>query len=203
MSRFQFVADHQSTYSVKRLCQVLEIARSSFYKWLAAAPARAARLADDEALAARIRAVHDANRACGAPRITADLNYGASEGERVNHKRVARVMRERAIVGLRLRRRVRTTVPDPHAQLVPDLLERDFTATEPNTPGHTPVCVEPLRAVGGSSCTSQHGGKPFCCFAGVLVVARWLQHAQHGPGQVSVRTVFTRRLQIRPASFLR
>ncbi len=132
MSRFQFVADHQSTYSVKRLCQVLGIARSSFHKWVAAAPARAARAADDEALAARIRAVHDVDRACGAPRITAELNDGASDSERVNHKRVARVMRERAIVGLRLRRRVRTTVPDPHAPLVPDLLERDFTTDEPN-----------------------------------------------------------------------
>lgn len=111
---------------------MIGIARSSFDKWLAAAPARAARLADDEALAARIRAVHDQDRACGAPRITAELNDGAEPAARVNHKRVARVMRERSIVGVRLRRRVRTTVPDPDAQLVPDLLERDFTATEPN-----------------------------------------------------------------------
>lgn len=132
MSRFQFVADHRDAFGVKRLCQVLGIARSSFYQWQAAAPARAARLAADEALAARIRVVHDADRACGAPRITAELNDGAGADERVNHKRVARIMRERAIAGIRLRRRVRTTVPDPDAQVVPDLLERDFTACEPN-----------------------------------------------------------------------
>ena len=35
MSRFQFGADHQSTFEVKRLCQVVQVARSSFYKWLA------------------------------------------------------------------------------------------------------------------------------------------------------------------------
>jgi hypothetical protein len=35
VSRFQFVADHQTTFEVKRLCQVVQIARSSFYKWLA------------------------------------------------------------------------------------------------------------------------------------------------------------------------
>ena len=29
MNRFQFVADHQTTYQVKRLCQVLELSRSS------------------------------------------------------------------------------------------------------------------------------------------------------------------------------
>ncbi|WP_203676597.1 IS3 family transposase [Cellulomonas phragmiteti] len=133
VSRFQFVAEHQSTYGVKRLCQVIGVARSSFYKWLAAAPARAARAADDQALASRIRAVHVQDRACGAPRITVELNDGADPDERVNHKRVARVMREHAIAGIRLRRRVRTTVPAPQAPLVPDLLERDFTATEPNT----------------------------------------------------------------------
>jgi transposase InsO family protein len=50
----------------------------------------------------------------------------------VNHKRVARVMRQAQIAGLRLRRRVRTTVPEPADQRVPDLINRDFTASAPN-----------------------------------------------------------------------
>ncbi|GAA1845201.1 hypothetical protein GCM10009736_08980 [Actinomadura bangladeshensis] len=33
MNRFQFVEDHRDAYGVKRLCRVLEIARSSFYRW--------------------------------------------------------------------------------------------------------------------------------------------------------------------------
>ena len=41
-------------------------------------------------------------------------------------------MRQEQIAGLRLRRRVRTTIPDPAEQTVPDLLKRDFTAEEPN-----------------------------------------------------------------------
>ena len=71
-------------------------------------------------------------RTYGAPRITAELNDGAPAAARVNHKRVARVMREHGIAGLRLRRRVRTTVPEPADQKVPDLLRRDFTADAPN-----------------------------------------------------------------------
>ncbi|SPF04033.1 hypothetical protein SMA5143A_4830 [Streptomyces sp. MA5143a] len=31
-SRFQFVEDHHHAWGVKRLCQVLGVARSSFYK---------------------------------------------------------------------------------------------------------------------------------------------------------------------------
>lgn len=133
MSRFQFVADHQSTFEVKRLCQVVGVARSSFYAWVAAGPARAARAEADADLAQRIARVHAADKALGAPRITAELNDGAPASERVNHKRVARVMREHAIAGIRLRRKVRTTIPDQAAAKVPDLLGRDFTATAPNT----------------------------------------------------------------------
>lgn len=39
MSGFQFVADHQRRYGVKRLCQVLQIARSSYYHWRQGEPA--------------------------------------------------------------------------------------------------------------------------------------------------------------------
>jgi transposase InsO family protein len=132
VTRFQFVADHRDAFEVKRLCEIVDVARSSFYAWLAAAPARAVRASADAALAQRIRAIHDTDRAQGVPRITAELNDGAPADGRVNHKRVARVMRQEQIAGLRLRRRVRTTVPDPAEQTVPDLLGRDFTAPEPN-----------------------------------------------------------------------
>lgn len=50
MSRVQFVADHRDTFEVKWLCEVVEIARSSFYAWLAAAEGRAARQGADQAL---------------------------------------------------------------------------------------------------------------------------------------------------------
>ncbi|WP_200259843.1 IS3 family transposase [Streptomyces sp. HSG2] len=131
VNRFQFVCDHQRRYGVKRLCQVLGIARSSFYYWRRTAPDRAARRAADAQLAARIQTVHrESDGTYGVPRITAELR---EDGERVNHKRVARLMRTAGIAGTRLRRRHRTTVPDPAAAKAPDLIGRDFTATEPNT----------------------------------------------------------------------
>jgi transposase InsO family protein len=42
-------------------------------------------------------------------------------------------MRKFNIVGLHLRKKVRTTIPEPAATPVPDLLRRDFTAIAPNT----------------------------------------------------------------------
>jgi len=136
VSRFQFVADHRHAFEVKRLCQSVEVSRSSFYAWETAAPGRAERAAADAALAEQIKAVQDpkqgGDRAYGAPRVTAELNDGVTLQDRVNHKRVARVMRSHHLPGLRLRRRVRTTVPEPANAKAQDLVKRDFTAPAPN-----------------------------------------------------------------------
>jgi len=132
VSRFQFVADHAATYEVKRLCELLEVQRSSYYAWLQAAPTRAERAAADADLAVRIRILHEADNTLGAPRVTAELNDGVEPDQRVNHKRVARVMRCEHIAGYVKKRKVVTTRPEPSREDVPDLLQRDFTAEAPN-----------------------------------------------------------------------
>lgn len=83
----------------------------------------------DAELAERIAKIHkDSDGTYGVPRVTAELR---DAGAAVNHKRVQRIMRRSGIVGVHLRTKVRTTVPEPSA--VPDLLQRDFTAARPNT----------------------------------------------------------------------
>lgn len=131
VNRCQFVADHQRRYGVKRLCQILGVARSSFYHWVKTAPARAAREAADARLAGQIRSIHtDSWGTYGAPRVTAELREGGMD---VNRKKVARVMRKFGIAGLRLRRRHKTTVADQSTAKAPDLLMRGFTAEAVNT----------------------------------------------------------------------
>ncbi|MFE9420602.1 IS3 family transposase [Streptomyces griseofuscus] len=113
---------------MKRLCTILNITHSSFYYWRRTAEDRAARQAADARLAARIRAVHrESDGTYGVPRIIAELR---DDGERINHKRIARVMRSIGLAGVRLRRRHRTTVAYPAAAKAPDLISRDFTAQE-------------------------------------------------------------------------
>jgi transposase InsO family protein len=48
------------------------------------------------------------------------------------------------IRGMHLRRKVHTTVPEPQAAPVPDLLQRDFTANEPNTKYVGDITYPPL-----------------------------------------------------------
>lgn len=64
--------------------------------------------------------------------MTAELNDGVPAGQRVNHKRVARVMREHHLARTRLRRRVKTTIADQSGRRFPDMIGRDFSADAPN-----------------------------------------------------------------------
>jgi putative transposase len=53
-------------------------------------------------------------------------------GIRVGRKRIARLMRSAAIVGVTRRRWIRTTVRDPRARPAPDRVRRCFAAHGPN-----------------------------------------------------------------------
>jgi hypothetical protein len=50
VSRFQFVADHLDAYGVKRLCMLLSVSRSGFYRWRQTVSARARREHTDQVL---------------------------------------------------------------------------------------------------------------------------------------------------------
>ncbi|MER5347482.1 IS3 family transposase [Streptomyces mirabilis] len=121
--RWDFVSAHAEVFGVQRLCRVLQVSRSGYYRWLAGAEARDARRAEDQTLVAGIREIHTEHREnYGALRVHAEVR---GFGHTVNRKRVARLMRENGIVGRHLRGKKRTTVPDPVAPPAPD---RYFTA---------------------------------------------------------------------------
>lgn len=132
MIRFRFVDDAKETYSVKRLCQVLKLNRSSYYKWKNSALIRKKRLISDAILGARVKTVFTNERGCyGAKRITAELKDQEGHAP-VNHKRVARVMRSLKLFGYTKKRKVTTTVSDQKKPVFPDLVGRRFTADKPN-----------------------------------------------------------------------
>ena len=78
--------DRRVRDGVIRRAIVLGVSPSGFYAWCR--PGRSAREESDEALSARVRAIHQRSRGTyGAPRIRAEL---AAEGTPVSRKRVAR-----------------------------------------------------------------------------------------------------------------
>ncbi|MFI2207526.1 IS3 family transposase [Streptomyces sp. NPDC020192] len=135
--RYAFIDAEKATetnpgvHSVALMCRVLGMSRSGYYAYLADRPAAEERARQVAELVAEIRHIHDVSRrAYGAPRITAVLRRN---GHQVNHKRVERLMRECGISGITRRRRRGLTRADRKAAPSPDLVGRDFTATEPGT----------------------------------------------------------------------
>ena len=133
--RYRFISAPAGQYKVKRLCRVLGVGRSGYHAWVKAGPTRAAREVADAQLAGQILSAHAESRGTyGVRRIHAELaerREQAGQGP-VNRKRIERVMREHRIVGRHRRRRVVTTVPDPAAAHIPDLVRRDFAASRPD-----------------------------------------------------------------------
>jgi putative transposase len=126
--KFAFISEEKVAFPVAILCRVLVVSSSGYYA-SQGRPASRRRCRDKE-LAERVAAVHVASkRRYGSPRVHAELT---ATGHCVGRKRVARLMRENALVA-RTRRRFRTTTDSKHSfPIAPNVLERDFTALGPD-----------------------------------------------------------------------
>jgi transposase InsO family protein len=106
-------------------CTVAGVSTTTFYGWLAAARRGPSPRELDEAYL--VNQIHDAHRAShgayGAPRITPVLRR---TGQRINHKRVERLMRVHGIAGVFKPATVRTTIPAEENPPIPDLIGRNF-----------------------------------------------------------------------------
>jgi transposase InsO family protein len=115
-------AEQVAAHSVLRACELLEVSRAAFYQFLDTTPS--ARAASDGELTEKITAIHTESKGTyGSPRVHAALRrQGVSCGKR----RVARIMRTAGLEGRCKKRWRTTTVPDPAAERVRDLIQRRF-----------------------------------------------------------------------------
>jgi putative transposase len=120
----------KATYTVSRMCGLLEVSRSGFYKWRKSrdggrSPSRQRRAELD----ARVADFHQASDGVyGAPRILADLR---AAGTRVSRKTVAASLRRQHLAGICPRRFApATTVVDLDAPVPKDLVRRRFDTGE-------------------------------------------------------------------------
>jgi transposase InsO family protein len=127
--RYQFIAEHRHEYAMTLMCRVLEVSVSGYYAWCKRPASHHSR--EDAQLAEQVRTVFQANRRVyGSPRVHAELQ---AQGIKCARKRVARLMREQELFAQRPRHRTVTTKSEPDAQVAPNLLQRDFSANQPNT----------------------------------------------------------------------
>jgi putative transposase len=126
--RFAFVHGEKAHYAVRRLCRVLQVTPSGYYAWLHRGPSAHQR--DTDRLKVRIRGIHTASRGTyGSPRISEQLKQ---DGFPVGRARVARLLQDMGLIGLPVKRFQRTTDSDHQRPVAPNVLNRDFDATQPN-----------------------------------------------------------------------
>jgi len=128
MSRYRFIEAEKHQHAVSLLCRVLEVSRAAYYRWKS--QPLSTRAVANLVLLEKIRNAHvGSDGKYGSPRICAELQ---DQGVRVSRGRIARLMAASGIVGVRGRRRIRTTIPAKKPAPFADLVKRRFKAASPN-----------------------------------------------------------------------
>lgn len=124
----KYIDEHRELYGVEPICEVLQVAPSTFYA--AASRPPSARQLGDERLKVDIVRVHKQNfNVYGAWKLWRQLNR---EGIPVGRDHVARLMPELGLVGTVRGKVWPTTFPAEVGQRPADLVDRKFMAVAPN-----------------------------------------------------------------------
>jgi putative transposase len=137
--KYQFIEQHKHEFPIVVMCKILGVSESGFYAWRKRPTCQCKQ--ENAQLTQEIRQVFVMHRGrYGSPRIHIELK---DQGRRISRKRVARLMREADMSAKRKQRRVLTTKRDVSHSVAPNVLHREFTATEPNTKWATDITYIP------------------------------------------------------------
>jgi putative transposase len=110
------------------MCRVLEVSPAGYYAWRARKPSQ--RAEENKRLVEQIKAAHVESRGIyGSPKIHRKLRR---DGYRVNHKRVARLMKAEGLQAKRVKKSRRTTDSGHSLPVAENVLARDFKAMRPD-----------------------------------------------------------------------
>jgi len=119
----------RDVFPVRLMCRCQGVSPGGYYDWRDRPPSL--RDKANQALLERIRTIHaGSDGVMGAPRIRVELRYA---GIACSKNRVARLMRIHAIRGIPQKRRWQKKPSSNRPIGIQNHLERDFTASEPNT----------------------------------------------------------------------
>lgn len=126
-----FIEGHRSTFTVKKMCQVMGVSQSGYYSWLKAP--LSARKAEKQILQSIIEDlfIKKHKGMAGSPMIAADLRE-LPEYSNISRQRVARLMQEMGLRCKTVRKFVATTDSKHNEPVAPNLLNRNFTKTAPD-----------------------------------------------------------------------
>ncbi len=126
--KYRFIKNHEYLFPIEKMCKVLEVGSSSYYKWKSK-PISNRTLRKNE-IKQQISAIYFVSKQrYGSPRITFELQ---SLGYKISRITVAKYMKE---LGLRskLSKKFKVTTDSKHNYLVVEnVLDRNFNVTKPS-----------------------------------------------------------------------
>jgi putative transposase len=123
------VQEERFNHSILRLCEVLEVSRSGYYKWLKR-DAMTPRKEKSVKLLGRIMGIFEESRETyGCPRVHKQLRI---EGYTCGHNTVEKLMRDNEIRPERKRKYKVTTDSKHDLPIAPNVLSREFDVAEPD-----------------------------------------------------------------------
>jgi putative transposase len=129
--KFAFMKSERATYPLRLLCRALSVSVSGYYRWHQQQSVTTARQLENQQLSQAIDRVHRTSHGTyGSPRIHAQLR---AEGWKCCKQRVERRMRLAGLRGkCKRRQRVQTTHSQHSLPVAENLLNQEFSATQPN-----------------------------------------------------------------------
>jgi len=129
--KFKFIESNRSSFPVKKICHILKVSQSGYYRWRKA-PLSSLKI-ENAKLRTRINELFEEHKGMvGSPMITADLNEDP-EFSKVSRNRVARHMKEMGLKCRTVKKFVVTTDSKHKKPVAPNLLDRQFTVSTPDT----------------------------------------------------------------------
>lgn len=126
--RYQFIHDHEREHRITAMCRVLQVSRSGYYGWRTRPESPRAR--ENSQLLAHIQAIHVRSReAYGVIKTGRALREA---GQICGRNRIARLRQVHGIVAKRVRRFRLARAARNNVPPAPNLLDRHFTADQPN-----------------------------------------------------------------------
>lgn len=140
--KFEFIERHSSEFSVVKMCDVLEVSRSGYYKWKSHQPSNQERRKKE--IQERIKFYfYDNNKLYGSPKITQMLH---KEKINISERTVSVYMKE---LGLRSnvskKFKVVTTDSNHNNPIAPNILDQNFHVSAPNKVWAVDITYIPCR----------------------------------------------------------
>lgn len=127
--KYAFIKRNQETFSVTRMCDMMEVSQSAYYDWLKRP--ESARSLEDRRLGEKVKKIHEQSRKTyGARRIRQEL---VEAGQSISRRRVGRLMKQQALKSKSQRKFKATTNSNHDRPVAPNRLDRNFLVDQPNT----------------------------------------------------------------------